>query len=115
MKRTWKPSKTQAQEYAKKMQEIAQFCDENNIYQSKAGDSYYFDINGKKYRVSNHSIEASNTAAFDELTGEQRRALYHDGGREEDTVYIHASKTRIIEIYTDLKNGFVLDGRGKRK
>lgn len=34
---------------------------------------------------------------------------------EEDTVYIHASKTRIIQIYNDLKDGYELDGRGNRK
>lgn len=31
------------------------------------------------------------------------------------TVYIHAGKTRIIEIYNDLKAGYQLDGRGNRK
>lgn len=53
------------------MDEIAEFCAENGIQQSRRGDSYYFIINGVNYRVSNHTIEASNRAAFDELTGEQ--------------------------------------------
>lgn len=113
--RRFKPSKTAAREFAKKMQEISEFCAEHGIQQSYNGDSYYFMINGQKYRVSNHSVEASNAAAYDELTGERLRELYHDGGRKKDTVYIHASKTRIIEIYNDLAAGYELDGRGNRK
>ena len=111
----FKPSKKAAREFAAKMQEIDDFCSENGIAQSRNGDSYYFEIGGKKYRVSNHSIEASNAAAFDEITGERVREAYHENGREADTVYIHAGKTRIIEIYNDLKAGYELDGRGKRK
>ena len=112
--RRWKPSKTAAREYAQKMAEISSFCLENGIYQSSNQDSYYFTLNGKKYRVSNHSVEASNSGAFDDIKG-QTRELYHSNGREEDTIYIHASKTRIIEIYNDLKNGYELDGKGNRK
>jgi hypothetical protein len=97
------------------MDEIADFCRENGIQQSYNGDSYYFKLNGIQYRVSNHSVEASNAAAFDTITGEQRRDVYHRDGRESNTVYIHASKTRIIEIYNDLKAGYDLDGRGNRK
>ena len=37
---------------------------------------------------------------------------YHEDGRRDDTIYIHASKTRIIEIYNNLKDGKKLDGRG---
>lgn len=111
----WRPSKAQKQEYARKMQEIEEFCAANGIQQSYKGDSYYFMLNGINYRVSNHSVEASNAAAYDEHTGEKKRELYHDGGREENTVYIHAGKTRIIEIYNDLKAGYQLDGRGNRK
>lgn len=113
MKR-WKPSKAARAEFAAKMREISAFCAENGISQSRAGDSYYFSIAGKNYRVSNHSIEASNQAAFDAETGEQRRELYHSTGRDPETVYIHAGKTRIIEIYKDLSAGFALDGRGYR-
>lgn len=110
----YKPSKKAAREFAAKMDKIAEFCAAHGIHQSAGGDSYYFAINGKKYRVSNHSIEASNAAAFSWM-GEQTRPLYHDGGRDADTVYIHAGKTRIIEIYTDLAEGYDLDGRGYRK
>lgn len=113
MKR-FKPSKKQAAEFAAKMKEIEIFCIENGINQSLRGDSYYFNLNGVAYRVSNHTIEASNEKAFNQY-GEQIRDIYHPNGREADTVYITASKTRIIEIYNDLKNGFELDKRGFRK
>lgn len=110
----WKPSKTAAREFARKMDEIAEFCALNGIHQSARGDSYYFAINGVDYRVSNHSVEASNARAFDAETGEQIREVYHDGGLRGDVVYIHAGKTRIMEIYNDLLNGYALDGRGNR-
>lgn len=109
----YKPSKKAAREFAAKMREIDEFCASHGIQQSRAGDSYYFSINGKKYRVSNHSVEASNAAAFDWM-GNQVRHLYHEGGRDGGTIYIHAGKTRIIEIYTDLLAGFELDGRGNK-
>lgn len=95
------------------MKKIEEFCSENNITASRTNDSYYFTINGQEYRVSNHSIEASNKKAFTDLG--QTRELYHPNGREEDVIYIHAGKTRIIDIYTDLANGYVLDGKGNRK
>lgn len=112
--RRWKPSKTAARQFAQKMNDIEVFCLENGISQSRRGDSYYFTIDGQEYRVSNHTVEASNAAAFDDF-GQKKRALYHDGGRQDNIIYIHASKTRIIEIYKDLKAGYVLDGRGNRK
>lgn len=109
----WTPSNKAKRDFAKKMSEIDQFCFENGIDQSRSSDSYYFTIEGKRYRVSNHSIEASNAHAYNWM-GEKVRDKYHDGGREADVTYIHAGKTRIVEIYTDLKNGYVLDGRGRR-
>ena len=111
-KRKWKPSKKQKQEFANTMNNISSFCKENGISQSRNGDSYYFTIAGVNYRVSNHSVEASNNAAYDEVTGEQIRELYHENGRNKDTFYIHASKTRIIEIYNNLKEGKSVDHRG---
>lgn len=95
----WSPSKSAKREFAKKMDEIRSFCSENGIYQSRSGDSYYFSLNGVSYRVSNHSVESSP---------------YHNG-RIDGEVYIHASKTRIIDIYNDLVKGYVLDGKGNRK
>ena len=111
----WKPSKTAKKIFAQKMDEIDAFCVANGIDASASNDSFYFVLNGVNYRVSNHTIEASNKAAYDKITGQQIRALYHGSRRDADTVYIHASKTRIIDIYNDLKAGYVLDGRGYRK
>lgn len=109
----WKPSKKAASEFKAKMEEIEDFCIKNNISKSLSSDSYYFVINGQKYRVSNHTIEASNNQAYDWM-GQQVRPKYHDDKREDDVIYIHASKTRIIDIYNDLKNGYKLNGKGNR-
>lgn len=111
----YKPSKTKIREYAEKMDRIDDFCSKNNISKSANSDSYYFEINGQKYRVSNHSVESSNRGAYEEGTHEQIRELYHPEGREKDTIYIHAGKTRIMEIYENLKAGKDLDGRGNVK
>lgn len=111
----YKPSKTKIREYAEKMDRIDDFCSKNNISRSANSDSYYFEINGQKYRVSNHSVESSNRGAYEEGTHEQIRELYHPEGREKDTIYIHAGKTRIMEIYENLKAGKEIDGRGNVK
>lgn len=110
----WKPSKAKAREFAKTMSEIDSFCREHGIIASRTNDSYYFTLNGTNYRVSNHSVERSNEKAFDDF-GNQLRELYHAEGRKRDTIYIHASKTRLIEIYNNLANGLVLDGKGNVK
>lgn len=109
----WKPSRAAAKAYAAKIDEIATFCEEHGIISSRTNDSYYFTVNGQKYRVSNHSVESSNKGAYNELYG-RTRALYHENGREDDTIYIHAGKTRIIDIYNDLTAGYTLDGHGNR-
>ena len=108
----WKPSRTKAKEFAQKMKEIDDFCNENNIVQSSSSDSYYFEINGQKYRVSNHTVDASNRGAYDELTGSNKRELYHLNGEKDDTIYITAGKTRIMDIYNNLKEKKKLDRRG---
>lgn len=112
--RKWTPSKKAKREFAEKMDEIDKFCEEHGISASASNDSYYFTLNGIDYRVSNHSVESSNRHAYDDFW-QQKRVLYHPNGRDADTVYIHASKTRIIEIYNDLAAGYELDGRGYRK
>lgn len=109
----WSPSKTKAREFAKTMNEIERFCNENGIHFSSSMDSYYFSIDGQEYRVSNHTVEQSNARARNEF-GEQVREMYHPNGRESDVVYITASKTRIVDIYNDLKNGYTLNKRGQR-
>lgn len=92
----WKPTKSNKEMFKKKMCEIEKFCEEKNISHSSSYDSYYFELNGQKYRISNHSPESSP---------------YH-WGRDADTIYINASKLRIIQIYIDLMCGNKLDGRG---
>lgn len=109
----YKMSRTAKRAFAVKMQEIDRFCADNGIDRSLSSDSYYFTLNGQRYRVSNHSVEASNSKARSE-TGEFLREKYHPDGREDDVTYIHAGKTRIIDIYNDLKAGYHLDGRGNR-
>ena len=110
----WKPSKAECREFANKMKEIDEFCSEKGISSSNSNDSYYFSINGQAYRVSNHSIESSNRHAYN-WQGELVRDKYHDDKRDSDVIYIHASKTRIIEIYKNLEAGYTLDGRGNIK
>ena len=107
----WTPGKAARKDFAEKMTEIDNFCTENNISQSKASDSYYFTINGQQYRVSNHTVNQSNRKAYN-FYGEQIREKYHPEGETEDTIYITASKTRIIEIFNNLKTGKKLDRRG---
>lgn len=108
----WKPSKSAAREFAAKMNEIEKFCEDNGIDSSLMQDSYYFTIDGQKYRVSNHTVAASNRGAYN-YESEQVRGLYHPNGEEDDTIYITASKTRLIDIYTALKAGKKLNRRGK--
>lgn len=110
MYRKWKPSKRAVMKFVSTMNDIDLFCSEHGIRQSVNSDSYYFTLNGQKYRVSNHTIEKSNQGAYKD--GEQVRALYHELDRQDDTIYIHASKTRLIEIYEKLQQGYKLDGTG---
>lgn len=110
----YKPSRAKRTQFAQEMKEIEDFCTKNNIIASRNNDSYYFTLNDISYRVSNHTIEASNKAAFDIDTGMYKRDLYHETERKDDTVYIHAGKTRIMDIYNDLKTGYKLDGKGYR-
>lgn len=110
----WQPSHAQKREFAKKMREVDAFCEEHGIRQSADSSSYYFTIDGQKYRVSNHTVAASNRGAYD-WTGEQVREKYHPDGERGDTVYITAGKTRIMDIYDDLTHGYELDRRGNRR
>ena len=100
---SWKPSRTRAREFANKMSEIRDYCDYNYITYSASMDSFYFDFEGKEYRISNHSVEASHYNSL---------GKYHVGGRQDDVVYIHASKTRLIEVYENIIQGNKVDGRG---
>lgn len=106
-------SKTKKREYAIKLEEVKDYCDKNHIYYNYKAKSFYFSVNGKDYRVSNHTVEASNKAAFDEF-GYQWRELYHPKGRK-DEIQIFASPVRLIEIHQNLLKGLDLDGRGRVK
>ena len=105
----WHPSKSAKKEFMDQMNEIDEFVATHNINSSRTNDSYYFRVNGKEYRVSNHSIKQSNAKAYDDL-GNQIREKYH--AENEEVTEILASKKRIIEIYTALINGKKLDKRG---
>lgn len=111
MARKWKPSRTKAKEFAVEMEEIRKFCDKHRINYSRSMDSYYFYIDDVQYRVSNHTMEASNKKAVNWL-GEQVREKYHNDDAFENLVCITASKVRIIEIYNNLKAGKKLNKRG---
>lgn len=113
----WKPSKAKAREYVEKLDELRAFCDEHGISYSGTMDSYYFTVDGRKYRVSNHTVSASNDKAYrlDEMTGEmvKVREKYHDP--EDDIICITAGKTRLIEVYSNVLTGRQLDKRGNIK
>lgn len=104
-------SKTKAREYAIQMADIEKFCQENAIHSSGSLDSFYFVVNGTSYRVSNHTIEASNRGAYDELF-QKIRDCYHNVELEKDVVKITASKLRLPEIYNALVAGKKLNKRG---
>lgn len=110
-KKIYKPSKTEAVEFANKMKEISEYCIHNGIDSSISKDSYYFSVNGTRYRISNHTIAKSNKEAFRD--GIKMRDEYHPEGEEEDTVYITASKTRLIEIHKAILDGKALNRRGR--
>jgi hypothetical protein len=109
----YKPSKKDREEYKNTMILIDKFLiNHPDISSSRSGDSFYFSApDGKKVRVSNHTIEASNGRAVND-SGEQLRDKYHEDGRDNDTIYIHAGKTRIIEIYTAIMAGKKINGKG---
>lgn len=92
MRHVWKFNKTDKHDFAIKMKEINEFCIKNGISKTSTNDSYYFTINNQEYRVSNHATK-----------------------KDDNVFYIHASKLRIIEIYTNLKAGIKLDHKGNPK
>lgn len=91
----WTHSTSEKRQFAQQMSAIDEFCRENNIEHVENGGTYRFTVHGKKYIVSN--IHVPKEAQI------------------KDTTYIYAGQTRLIEIYSDLKNGAKLDSRGNRK
>lgn len=113
----WKPSKAKKDEYKKKMAQIESFCEKNRIHHSKSYDSYYFFLNGRNYRVSNHTVESriGKIIGYDENMQPIREHLPETvTTRQKNVVYIFAGKTRIIDIFNDLKNGHKIDCKGNR-
>lgn len=96
----YKPTKAQAKAFAEQLEEIDNFCKKNQIYHTRNYDSYYFEINNKKYRVSNHTVSASLPE-------------YHENGERDFYQCITAGKLRIIDIYNNLKKGLTLTRRGE--
>lgn len=104
MAKIWKPSKEEAKAFAIKMSEIKAFCEEFNIIKNYKEDSYYFELNGNMYRVSNHSKPLD--VDYDEFGNKIKYYEY------EGVILIQASKTRIMDIYMALKNGNAVDSKG---
>ena len=91
----WTHSPAEKRRFAQQMSDIDGFCRENDIEHIEGGGTYRFTVRGRKYIVSN--IHVPKEAQI------------------KDTTYIYAGQTRLIEIYSDLKKGAVLDSRGNRK
>lgn len=89
-------------EFRRKISEIKNFCKENNITYSGFNypNIYHFTLNGIEYCVSNSDF--THRSCDDK----------HDSDK---TVLISAGRTRIIDIYKDLKAGYKLDKRGFRQ
>jgi hypothetical protein len=92
-------------------EDVRRFCRANGIRMSDSG-SYYFELYGQRYRVSDHSIEESNRAAYDRR-GCQRRRLYHPKGREDGVIYILSSDIEFV--YLNLRNGNRVSSNGRVK
>lgn len=77
--------------YKDKIKEIDAFCKENEISVSGNYSCYEFELDGQRYVVANDK--------------------YY---KKPNAIFFYAGKTRIIEIYNDLKNGYKLDKRAFR-
>ena len=106
-------SNTKKRELAIQYEELNDFLSNNKEIQASSSlDSFYFEIDGKKIRVSNHTVSASNQGAYDEFMN-QKREEYHSTNQY--NIQITASKFRLPEIYKNLKAGKTLDKRGNLK
>lgn len=104
-RKKWKPSKSAAREFAQTMDTVQSYCDQNGIGYSSKMDSFYFTYEGQKYRISNHSVEASNQ-------GRRNAGLEEFHGSRDEYVNIFASKTRLVEIHQRIVAGLKVNGRG---
>jgi len=106
---------------AKEERSLNRFCLANGIKRSKKGVSFYFEIDGKKYRVSDHTIEESKQGQL--LKAQMGTVLtgrdivpnyYHNEEKDEGVIQIDAPKNRLIQIYKDIQSGYQVDREGKR-
>jgi hypothetical protein len=110
--RKFKPNKTEKLIYIDKLTKLDNFLSSNtDIVSSSTRESFYFTVNGKYIRVSNHTISKSNSNMYDDL-GNKIRDSYHLCKYDTE---ITASPLRLPEIYTYLLNGVELDKRGNPK
>jgi len=112
---TTKKGKREDKEYKK----LKEFCKKNNISYSSSVRSFYFTLFNQRYRISNHSIKESNQGR--ELKAQRQSLmygkdikprLYHKGN--EDIIDITAERSRVFQIYKDIKEGYEVDERGNR-
>ena len=120
-KRHFVPSAEEKEAFKAAMRELEAYVKAEGISASAGYDSFYFEVDDRSYRVSNHSVEASNRNRCDKCQREHGGApcsevkhcyVFHKGGRDKAVRYIHAGKTRLVGIHKALKAGFKLDGRG---
>ena len=102
-------------EFVPKIDEIDEFCSKNGILHYPWDDSYFFTVNGKECRVCDYTkfFPSHNNYDFNCKKLPPDRLFY--GKRGEYDVDIIAGRTRLVQIYNDLKAGYDLDRRGFRK
>lgn len=83
--------------------DLNEFCRQNGIRRSKSGDSFYFEIRGKLYRVSNHTQQYSNECSWS-LNGKRLRHNYHPKGGDGEVTII-APRSQLKQIYRKLNTG----------
>lgn len=93
--------------------EIKKFCIENNIEYSTPLFSFYFEMGGENYMVSEQRINTNIKKQFDE-NGKPTVMFWHSLSHILNSTKIIARKGRLIDIYQDLKNGYELDMNGER-
>lgn len=78
-------------------EKLTAFCKENGIKRSKRGNSFYFTIEGKNYRVSDHSADFSNRCRF-ASNGKKIRGKYHSDFSNE--IWVFGTPKDLERIYT---------------
>ena len=102
-----------------RIKQIEEFCKEHNITHNSNYDSFYFEIKGQQYRISNHSIDDS--VHRDKKTN--KLVNHHIDGNEIKNSHEYCSQvkcyyafqSRLEYIYNDIVKGYQLDNNGRRK